>query len=168
MASSIHPLKSSYWQLGVTRLFGKGGIDADSLLSGWSEPEDHFVWNSGPEAVQQIIISCSDRPLSVSLECLPFIGGTCRHQDVTLYINGIRVKFWRLRTAEIHLLEGTIPPHCFTERGEIALLKCIWHLPSSISPQEAGTGGDSRQLGLCFRALTISQIDPPEGSTPPA
>lgn len=141
----------------MTRLFGD--IDRASLLFGWSEPEDDHVWNNGPEAAHRIVIPHSDLPLVLSLEVLPFIGGSCLHQEVTLYVNGIRVKFWRLRTGEIHQLEAALPPHCIMGKGETALLNCIWHLPCSTSPQDAGVGGDLRELGLCFRALTISQIN---------
>lgn len=158
MVSSIRSVKSPQWELGVAHHFGKSGPGTGSLLSGWSEPEDEHVWTHGTEATQHIVVAPTDRPLTVSLECLPFIGGICLRQDVTLYVNGIRVKFWRLRTAEIHQLDATIPPHCFTKWGESMLLKCVWHLPCSISPRDAGTGGDARELGLCFRALTISQI----------
>lgn len=150
-------MRSPEWEFGVTRLFGN--LQRGSLVSGWSEPEDEHVWNNGPEAVQHILIPRSYRPLAVSLECLPFIGGSCKLQDITLYVNGIRVKFWRLRTSEIHHLEATIPPHCVAESGETVLLKCSWYLPCSISPQAAGIGGDGRELGLCFRALTISEIN---------
>lgn len=161
--SPIRCMNRPSWEFGVTRRFGTADLNRDSLLYGWSEPESDHIWNDGPEASQRIVIPWSDFPLALSLECLPFIGGACLRQDVTLYVNGMRVKFWRLRTGEIHHLDAVIDPHFLAEEGYDNLLNCIWHLPRSTSPRDAGTGDDSRELGLCFRALTISQIGVPSG-----
>lgn len=152
------------WKLGVPRSFGVSGIEPETLLYGWSAPEDAHAWNDGLEAAQKITIALPDRPVVLSLECLPFIGGPCQHQDITLYVNGFRAQFWRLRLAEIHHLEAVLAPSWFTDAGAARRLTCIWHLPCSLSPAEAGAGGDSRLLGLCFRRLTFRELPPPDAA----
>lgn len=148
--------REDLWELGVLRLFGRHDISPRSLISGWAQPEDQHVWNNGIEAVHQIILPKPGRPVTLSLECIPFISADCPQQQVTLFVNGIRQQFWRLTERRIHILEAKIDPVYLIDHGDNALLACVWLLPDSARPAEVGTGPDMRELGLCFQAMMIS------------
>ncbi|GAB0117264.1 hypothetical protein [Acidisoma sp. 7E03] len=144
------------WEVGTTRLFGNFDLGTAGLISGWSTPEDPHIWNDGPEAVMQIVTEPVRRTLRITVEAIPFIGGSITSQDVTLYINGVRIGFWRLRESKSHLLTGTIEPEQMIERDGKAILTCAFHLPNSAKPADVGAGKDSRELGLCFRSITLA------------
>lgn len=144
------------WELGVMRIFGRHDISPRSLISGWAQPEDQHVWNNGIEAVLQVIIPKPGRPITLSLECIPFVWESCPEQQVTLFVNGVRQQFWRLTERRIHVIDATIEPAHLIDRGNHSLLTCVWLLPNSTRPKELGTGADLRELALCFQAMTIS------------
>jgi hypothetical protein len=144
------------WEIGVTRLFGNFDLAGTGLVSGWATPEDPHIWNDGPEAVLQIVTEPVKRRLRLSFEGIPFIGGNCTFQDVTLYVNGLRVGFWRLRESKSYVLPATIEPEQLLERSGKATLTCAWHLPNSVRPLDLGLGKDTRELGFCFRSMTLS------------
>lgn len=146
----------SEWEIGTTRLFGNFDLGTSGLISGWSLPEDPHIWNDGPEAVMQIVTSPVRRTLRLTVEAIPFISGSVTSQDVTLYVNGARIGFWRLRESKSFLLSGTIEPEQVFERDGKALLTCAFHLPNSAKPVDVGAGKDGRELGLCFRSITLA------------
>ena len=143
------------WGLGATRLFGNFDLAGAELVSGWSDPEDPHIWNDGPESVLQIVTEPVRRALRLSIEGTPFLGGTCNSQDVTLFVNGARVGFWRLRELKPYVLSATIEPEQILERNGKAVLTCVWHLPSSTRPVDVGLGKDTREIGFCFRSVTL-------------
>ena len=144
------------WEMGATRLFGNFDLAGADLVSGWSSPEDPHIWNDGPESVLQIVTEPAKRALRLSIEGIPFIGGTCTSQDITLYVNGARVGFWRLHESKSHVLSATIEPEQMLERNGKTVLICAWHLPGSARPVDMGLGKDTRALGFCFRSATLS------------
>jgi hypothetical protein len=157
MVAALKAIQSdSTWVIGATRLFGNFDLAGTGLVSGWAAPEDPHIWNDGPEAVLQIVMEPVKRPLRLSIEGSPFIGGNCTFQDITLYVNGMRVGFWRLRDTKSYILSATIEPEQVLERNNKALLSCAWHLPRSARPADIGLGRDTRELGFCFRSATVS------------
>lgn len=146
----------SEWEIGTTRLFGNFDLGTAGLISGWSAPEDPHVWNDGPEAVMQIVTNPVRRTLRITIEATPFINGSVTSQDATLYVNGARIGFWRMRESKSYLLSGTIEPEQIFERDGKALLTCAFHLPKSTKPVDVGAGKDTRELGLCFRSITLA------------
>jgi hypothetical protein len=144
------------WEMGTTRLFGNFDLAGVDLVSGWSHPEDPHIWNDGPESVLQIVTEPVKGALRISIEGIPFISGSCTFQNITLYVNGARVGFWRLREPKSHVLSATIEPEQILERHGKSILTCAWHLPSSARPVDMGLGKDTRELGFCFRSITLS------------
>lgn len=144
------------WEFGVMRIFGRHDISPSSLISGWGGIEDQHVWNNGIEAVHKILLPKPGRPITLSLECVPFISESCPEQKVTLFVNGIRQQFWRLTERRMHVLDATIDAAHVIDYGNHALLTCAWLLPNSVRPTEIGTGPDMREIALCFQAMTIS------------
>lgn len=156
MTKMVRKDMKTEWEIGTTRLFGNFDLGTSGLISGWSAPEDPHVWNDGPEAVMEIVTDPTDRTLRITVEVIPFIGGTVKSQNVTLYVNGSRIGFWRLRESKPYLLSGTIEPEQIFERDGKALLTCSFHLPDSAKPVDVGVGKDGRELGLCFRSITLA------------
>lgn len=144
------------WEIGTTRLFGNFDLGTAGLISGWSAPEDPHIWNDGPEAVMQIMTEPVRRTLRITLEATPFINSMVPSQEVTLYVNGARIGFWRLRDSKSYLLSATIEPEQIFERDGKALLTCSFHIPKSVKPVDIGAGKDGRELGLCFRSITLA------------
>jgi len=143
-------------ELGVTRFFGRGDIGARNLLSGWAEAEDNHNWNDGPEAA--LVMTLRQRPEEsclLSVEGRPFLAPGVPRQDVTLFVNGFRVAFWRLGAGETVILEAEIEPEMWLIRRGGALARCAWHLPDSTRPRDISGVQDQRQLGFCFQSMTL-------------
>jgi hypothetical protein len=157
MTSMLNALQSNdSWEMGATRLFGNFDLAGAALLSGWSTPEDPHIWNDGPESMLQIVVEPVRRVLRLAIEGIPFIGGACGAQDVTLYVNGARVGFWRMRESKSHILSAAIEPEHIRDRNGKSVMICAWHLPNSARPVDLGLGKDTRELGFCFQSITLS------------
>lgn len=126
------------------------------LVSGWAQPEESHIWNNGPESDMQIAVDETDRALRIEVVGIPLIHARRPFQDITLFVNGFRIGFWRLRKAEVSLLSATIAPEQIAPRGGKVGLQISWHIPFSVSPSTLGAGADSRELGFCFHTLSLS------------
>jgi hypothetical protein len=142
-------------ELGLTRLFGQADLDKDGLVSGWANPEDQHTWNDGIDAVMTVYTSASGSACRLTFEGEPFLPVDVGIQDVVLFVNGFRVGFWRLREAKTYSLSAIIEPEQFFSRDDYSLLKLAWHIPRSVRPADVGLGLDTRELGFCFRSLTL-------------
>jgi hypothetical protein len=142
---------------GMTRLFGDCDLGSVGLLSGWSVPEEAHAWNDGPEVVFEMVTDKPDGALRLTVEGEPFLGAHISQQIITLYVNGFRAGHWRLTEARTHSLDVTLEPEQFFTRGDTAVAKCVWHVPGSTRPADLGHGSDTRELGFCFRSITVSK-----------
>lgn len=143
-------------RIGLLRFFGRADIRAECLLAGWAEPEDNHNWNDGPEIGYLLKLSpppCETCILRV--EGSAFIHERVPYQDITLYVNGLRLGAWHLTSAMETVLEAEIEPEQWLVRGDRAIGKVQWVIPFSTSPQDLGMGDDKRQLGFCFRSITV-------------
>ena len=148
--------RADVWALGTTRLFGNHDLGRSGLITGWSEPEDMHVWNNGPEAVLHALIEPTTRAISVKLEGIPFLDGSVPQQELTLFVNGARLGFWRLAERRSYTLEAMIEPeHIFTREAH-CLLACAFHVPKSAKPSDLGLGSDGRELGFCFQSICFA------------
>ena len=145
--------------LGTTRIFGECDLGSAGLVSGWAEPEEGHTWNDGVEAVFQVFATRPASRCRISFEGEPFLSRACRHQDVALYVNGYHLASWRLNEARTYSLEAVIEPEQLFVRGNRVVARCVWCLPDSTRPADAGDGSDTRELGFCFRSVTITELD---------
>ena len=146
--------------LGVTRLFGDCDLGCQGFTTGWSVPEQAHLWNDGFEAMLDVMVENVGSACRLTFEGEPFLSGECTCQDVILYVNGFRLGFWRLTEARTYSLSVAVEQEQLFARGDRALARCVWHLPQSVRPADLGLGGDSRQLGFCFRSLTLAPLSP--------
>jgi hypothetical protein len=142
-------------EFGLTRLFGQADLGEGGLVSGWAVPEDQHTWNDGIDAVLTASVRTSDSACRLTFEGEPFLPVDVGMQDIFLFVNGFRVGFWRLREARTYALSAIIEPEQFFIRDENSLLKFVWHIPRSVRPADIGLGLDTRELGFCFRTLTL-------------
>jgi len=85
--------------IGVVRCFGGDDIREAGMVRGWAAPEDAHSWNDGPEAVLVLAADRPDFPCALVVEGAPLIVPARQRQDATLYVNGLRLGFWRLTDA---------------------------------------------------------------------
>ncbi len=142
---------------GVSRSFGKFDIGTSGLLSGWAVPEEAHVWNDGPEVVLKVRTPTSQGSLHVTFEGTPFLNASCDSQDVTLYANGYFVGFWRLTEQKDYQIRVTLEPEQLHHRDGTAVIKLIWYVPHSVRPSEVAAGNDTRELGFCFHAISVTE-----------
>ncbi|WP_459696627.1 hypothetical protein [Acidisoma sp. C75] len=151
-----HLLDRDLWSFGVTRLFGNHDLGESGLISGWAGPEDGHVWNDGPEALMHAVFEPTNRPVTLTIEGIPFLGGTIPFQDLTLYVNGARLGFWRLSQPKVCTIEAIIEPeHIFLRQG-YSVLSCAFHMPGATRPVEIGLGSDTRALAFCFHSICLA------------
>ncbi len=141
---------------GHTRLFGAIDIKSEGLVAGWSEPESGHTWNDGYDAVADLELESESRKLKLVIEGIPFISDEVRKQDLTIFVNGIRVGFWRFSSPERVVVEAPLPWTTGLGKGlGENKLRLTFHLPDSVSPSELGKGDDIRRLGFCFYNITL-------------
>lgn len=148
-----------YLNWGVARIFGSGDIGSTGLVFGWSTPEEGHTWNDGTEALAEFRAPYTGRAGLLTVECAPFLREGLRRQSVSLHINGFLLGSWGLHDDRGHLVSVVIEPEQMFRRHDDVFLKCRWSMPNSYRPSDGGAGGDSRQLGLCFRSITLSEVD---------
>jgi hypothetical protein len=153
--AAVATQESLFIEPGIIRIFGKGDIARRGQISGWAEPEDGHTWNEGIETSVLLEAQQPTGPVTIAVEGMPYITGTAKKQDVTLYANGYRVGFWRLTSQEHLTITATIEPEQWFARDGKATLRLVWHLPDCVSPKELGEGIDGRRLAFAFCTITL-------------
>jgi hypothetical protein len=141
--------------IGVVRCFGSGDIREAGMVRGWAAPEDAHSWNDRPDAVLVLTADRADFPRALMVEGAPLIVPARPRQDTMLYVNGLRLGFWRLSEAKTTQLEVLVEPSHRLARGDAAVLTLAWHLPDSLRLSTIEAAGDDRELGFCFRTPAL-------------
>jgi hypothetical protein len=141
---------------GVVRLFGTCDIGDYGLGQGWAPPEPSHIWNDGPDATLHLLLRGEPRRAKLSIDGMPFIRPGQPRQEITLYVNGFRLGFWRLLEPKIGTLSAMIAPEQMFMRGENCVLDCTFHIPTCARPMDLGEGGDRRELGFCFQTVVVA------------
>jgi len=146
-------------QFGVTRHFGLTDMGYEGLVSGWSEPERSHVWNDGYDAILALSFPLPASGVRAEFVLEPFIGEGIEAQDLTVFANGFRLGFWRVKSrAEFSCLVELYPFQLVSVEG-IARADFAFHSPGSVSPVEAYDNPDERLLGFCFRRLVLNEVE---------
>lgn len=146
------------WPLGTPVSMGDDAHARSAMISGWSQSEGLHVWNDGPEAQMRIVVADPQRSLTLTVTGVPLVHPQQPFQEVTLFVNGYRVAFWRLGRADVTTLTATLAPEQMSPLGlrPRAVLEIDWHIPFSVRPKTLGTGSDNRELGFCFHTMCLS------------
>ena len=144
-------------EIGVTRYFGNIDLNRAGLLSGWAQPEEAHNWSDGCQAVHTVFIIDPGQGCVIEVEGEPFFGERSGRQDIILHVNGFQISRWRLANSGPCVLSAMIEPEQLFRRDGSMFLRCAWSFPDSISPAALGMSDDTRELGFCFRSITISK-----------
>lgn len=125
----------------------------DSLLYGWSFPEQPGRWTDGRRAALAVKVEPGAEALLVA-ELSAFLGVAGRRQRVTVRVNGSRYARLRFADADLDLapreIRLPIPP---SPDGTAAISFAI---ASPRSPTSLGLPADDRRLGLLLRSLRLA------------
>jgi hypothetical protein len=149
------------FELGVTRFFGRSGLNDRYFDSGWAAPEENHSWNDGIDA--SLLVALKSRPAqacALKIRGVPYLTNSIHSQDITLYANGYRAGFWRIDSRQTHLLVAEIAPEFWVERNGKGVAKFVWHIPGSAKPSDSSGVNDKRQLGFCFQDITLDTWPP--------
>jgi len=127
------------------------------LVAGWSLPEEAHAWNDGLLTTLNLSLEKPSAPCTLVFEGQPFVNASCSSQDLTLYVNGFFIGFWRLTEPRDYRLTASLHPEHFLERDGHAVASFCWMLPQSTRPADIGLAADDRQLGFCFRTFLLAQ-----------
>jgi hypothetical protein len=156
---AIDHVDTAVLDLGITRLFGQCDLGTTGLISGWSVPEEAHAWNNGPETVFELLTDLAQSRVRMTIEGEPFLAPNLSRQALTLYVNGFRAGRWALSDPHTCALTVMLEPEQLFSRGDKRLARCVWHIPDSMPPAALGQGSDTRQLGFCFRSITLSELN---------
>ena len=155
----MQPENPATWlwlEQGVTRCFGTGDIGTAGLVQGWAAPEPAHNWNDGPQASLLLAVPRPAAACQLVLEGVPLSVAGHTRQDVTCYVNGLRLGFWRLTSP--HLVQLAVrleTAHFAAAAGNECVLRVDMHVPDSLRLSSLQTEGDHRELGFCFRTLAL-------------
>ena len=142
-------------QPGVTRRFGIEDIGETGMLAGWAGSESGHAWNDGVDATLLVATRRAPGPMDLEIHAEPYVTRQNPLQELTLFANGARVKFWRLSHRDVTRMTGWIDPCWWREVHDRAVLRLVFHMPQSVSPHELGECADLRQLGFSFRSIAL-------------
>jgi hypothetical protein len=140
----------------VTRVFGWADINESGLVRGWATPEDSHTWNNGTDAELDLAVQQVSGAMTMTITGHPFVKPKHPHQSITIYANGYRLGFWRLKTEEVAYLTVVVQPEHWFRRGGHFVLNVVFSMPDSIVPSELGIGLDMREIGFCFNSIKLS------------
>jgi hypothetical protein len=140
------------------RIFGERDIAPALSSDGWASPEEGHVWNDGTEATLTISHPIENEACLITFSGRPFVNHVHPSQEITLYVNGLRLGCWTLDESRLYTLQAVIEPEQWLRRNGIGILKCTWHLPDSVRPVDVGAGSDHRRLGFCFQAIGLQTL----------
>jgi hypothetical protein len=79
-------------------------------------------------------------------------------QEVTVFGNGYRIGFWRLRQRTETTLAVALEPEWWLVRARRATMRLSFYLPDSVRPKDIADGTDGREIGFCFRSLCLAEV----------
>jgi hypothetical protein len=142
----------------VTRVFGWADINESGLVRGWASPEDSHTWNNGTDAELDLAIGQVNGPMTMTITGHPFVKPQHPLQSITVYANGYRLGFWRLKTEEVAYLTIVVQPEHWLRRRGHFVMNLVFSMLESVVPSEIGVGTDMREIGFCFNSIKFSSV----------
>ena len=113
---------------------------------GWSFQEDGFTWTAGHVAVVNLAARPAGEPGRLRLAARPLTHSGLAAQRVGVSVGERRIA--DLLVSQACIIDVEIPPEL---AGVGETVSVVLHLPDAVSPTQAGSGNDDRQLGLAVR-----------------
>ncbi len=142
------------YELGTRLFFGEnGGATAKRhFVKGFTYPQDTFAWTDGKEAELCFETGTVEQNLLLSFD----YGKTNGYQRMYFYTGDQLIASYGENKTTVHH-EMVIPKEAVKD----GILNLRIEFPYAISPVEAGTGMDSRILGITFKNIFIDETDLP-------
>ncbi len=143
--------------------FAIGENGAGCLVSGWSEPETHYVWSDGGQSVLRLPVPPGARQVYVELHLQPFAWPPAlTAQRLNVRVNGVRVAAETLSPDETRLgFYVEVPAGASRHQGTAGFLPVKLVMPDACSPASLGAWDDRRALGFSLRSATVVDEAPP-------
>lgn len=135
------------------------------LKEGWGDPEEEHSWTVANYASMEIPLNKSASDLILSAIIRPHaFPGKIPKQDITLFVNDHKLTTWSLDgPAGFSQYRLHIPSKLISSLGGKPLT-LGFKIPYATSPLEIQTSSDPRKLGVAFKSLTLSEIQPISGN----
>lgn len=125
------------------------------LTTGWSIPEEEFVWSDGKIATMEFFLQeeLCNQSLQIILKGFPFIASAIRKQSYKVFVNDALIKEGFLLAQE-HI-EFDIPK-TLTHQQELVV---ELHFPNCNSPKNQELSNDDRMLGFALKSIEFKILE---------
>jgi hypothetical protein len=148
------------YRIGQNLQFHQSGNALQYTSYGWSH-EPHHSWTDGTYASLAVPISPIKKSLLLRAKVAPYgVKGKLERQRVEVFVNHQHIAHWNVMAEQEELAVISLD----VVHGEE--LKITFFLPDAKSPFDLIGAPDKRQLGLAFKALSLSEIPVYEYGTP--
>jgi len=148
-------LSSMSYNLGTVIRYGTESMVQMYQGTGWSNPEESFVWTEGNESSISIPIERFNFNVFLKVKLLPFIvPGKLNVQIVDIYANGKKIGQWELSIQEWQEKSVLIPQEIVKGKN---VLDIIFKLPNANSPLNMGVSDDNRDLGIAVKEFVLEK-----------
>ena len=136
---------------------GETDVLTSLLPTGWWNPESHHVWSDGPEAVIDFDIDLgAATSCTIALEVWPFVSRVSPVLAVAVSVNCRPYSTWKYTLGSVtEQMQRLLITKSALDGGRCQIM---FVFRGTSSPLAAGQSDDARQLGLCFRSLTIEPV----------
>ena len=136
----------------VARLeFGRGQVGVAQLGTGWSRPEQGYVWSTERECDLALPPLRGPGAMRVWLGAAPLLHPEkLPAQTVTVLVNGTEIGSTALRGPSVMAFD--LPAAAVAAGGRITLML---RLPDAARPADLGGSSDGRLLGVALRWMTV-------------
>jgi hypothetical protein len=143
-----------HYTYGTSIQFGMAGRGEFYALSGWGAQHGRHCWSIDHSASLVFRIDKPKSDLILSATFIPNVHpGAINRQRILVKANGLRIDSWEATERE-KITFKTVIPQQLADEGVLVL---DFELPDAISPAEAGTGADTRILGIALISIKIAE-----------
>ena len=155
----LDPIQGTKYSYNDVLSFGRGGTAEAKKISGWHIAEEEFTWTRTAAATVAIQVPATSKPvvLRATAEGLTK-PPELTDQAVTVSINDVTVAQWNV--ASRATFTAAIPANISTRGGTMVI---TFKTRQPTSPSALQLGADPRNLGVCFRELSLSEGDGERG-----
>lgn len=148
----IHPPPK--YNPGTEIKFGKDQQSLDYTISGWSNPDDRFVWSDGERATIAFSMNRSNSTyMNLQISAVPFIFKQKQEkQRITVYFNQHNLGDYSFIQPQLQNIEFTVPPGSLNDQIQYL----TFSFPDAISPAELGISDDSRKLAIALSSFNLT------------
>lgn len=150
----IHPPPK--YNPGTTVNFGKDQPSLDFMSSGWSNPDDGFVWSDGESATLAFSMNRSNSTLmNLQINALPYIiEQKHENQSIIVYFNQFQIGKYIFTHSQLQNIEFPVQPGYLNDQEQYV----TFIFPDAVSPRELGVSSDSRRLAIGLSHLNLSNV----------